>query len=66
MSSYDVTLLIWALLAAAVVALDVAGRFEGSPIPTLSRLIGRAMRSPQGRIGILAGWLWVGLHYFSR
>lgn len=66
MTSREITIAVWVALGAAVAALEIAGRFPRSPVPTFGRLLERAMRSPSGRVGILAGWLWIGLHYFSR
>jgi hypothetical protein len=66
MSSRDVTILVWAALALALAGLEVAGRLPGSRVPTFRTVITRVMRTPSGRVGVLAGWLWIGLHYFSR
>lgn len=54
-----------ALLLAAVV-LEVLGRRPGTRIPTLGAAVTRAMRSRSGRVGIIAGWAWIGLHFFAR
>ena len=66
MTSREVTLVVWAALGLALVALEVASRFDASPVPSFRDLVTRAMRTPSGRVGVLAAWLWVGLHYFSR
>lgn len=66
MSSHQVTVLVWALLGLAMLVLEGLSRLEGSRIPTFSALVTRAMRTPSGRVGVLAGWLWLGLHYFSK
>jgi len=66
MSSWDVGMLIWILLATLGLTLELIGRMEVSRIPPLSSLLGAAMRTRVGRIGILGAWLWVGLHFFSK
>jgi len=66
MTSREITVLIWVLLGLLMLVLQVASRFEGSRIPSFGAVITRAMRTSTGRVGVLAGWLWVGLHYFSR
>ena len=38
----------------------------GSKIPTLGRVLRRAMRTRSRRIGVVAGWAWIGLHFFAR
>lgn len=54
-----------ALLLAGVV-LEVLGRRPASRIPTLGAAVTRAMRTRSGRVGIIAGWAWIGLHFFAR
>jgi hypothetical protein len=66
MTSRTVTILIWAMLALLLVVLDLLGRVPVSRVPTFNELITRVMRTPSGRVGVLAGWLWIGLHYFAR
>jgi hypothetical protein len=26
----------------------------------------RAMRTRSGRVGVIAGWAWIGIHFFAR
>ena len=66
MSSHTVTVLVWVLLILTGVALEAAGRFEGSRVPSLGSLLGSVMRTRSGRVGLLAAWLWIGLHFFAR
>jgi hypothetical protein len=66
MSSHAFAVLVYVLLALTGVALEVASRFEGSRVPSLGTLLGSAMQTRSGRVGILAAWLWVGLHFFAR
>jgi hypothetical protein len=66
MSSHDVTLAIYSALALAGVGLEVRSRRPGSRVPSLSRVFTRMMRTRSGRVGIVAGWVWLGLHFFAR
>jgi hypothetical protein len=50
----------------AGVLLEVLARRPGSRIPTLGAVITRAMRTRSGRVGVIAGWVWIGLHFFAR
>jgi hypothetical protein len=50
----------------ALVVLEVLGRRKIGGIPTLSEWLGYVMRPRAGRALILAGWLWLGWHYFAR
>ena len=59
MTSRAITITIWTVLGLALVTLDLLGRRPGSKIPTFNVLITRVMRSPSGRVGILAAWLWI-------
>lgn len=36
------------------------------PVPALSDLLTRAMRTRAGRVGVLVSWAWIGLHFFAR
>ncbi|NOY55820.1 MAG: hypothetical protein GXP34_07520 [Actinobacteria bacterium] len=66
MSSHDVTVAIYALIALAGVAVQLMSLREGSDIPSLGVVLTRIMHSRTGRIGVMAGWMWLGLHYFAR
>jgi hypothetical protein len=66
MSSHDVTLAIYSALAVAVVGVELRSRKPGSRIPSLGRAFSRMMRTRSGRVGIVAGWVWLGLHFFAR
>jgi len=60
------TLLCYVLIVLAGVALEFAGSRGGSRIPTLSTVVGRITRTRSGRVGILAGWAWLGMHFLAR
>jgi uncharacterized protein DUF6186 len=66
MSTRIVTIVGYLLCIGAGVLLHVLGRREGSRIPTLGWAVSRAMHTRSGRVGIMAGWAWVGLHFFAR
>ena len=66
MSSHDITVMIYALIAAAGLALEMIGRSGRTDIPPLGAVLTRIMHSRTGRIGVMAGWMWLGLHYFAR
>ena len=66
MTSRDITILNWVILGLGMVGLEVANRFEHSRVPSFRTVITRVMRTPSGRVGVLAAWLWVGPHHFSR
>jgi len=66
MSSHDLTAAVYVAIALVGVAMEVASRRDGARIPGLRRVFGRAMVSRPGRVGILAGWAWLGMHLFAR
>lgn len=66
-----VTLIAYALALALIGALEIAGRREGSRVPTLAQICGFVMRYrigpvPLGRVALLGFWWWVGFHFFAR
>jgi uncharacterized protein DUF6186 len=60
-----VTLVGFALLAAAIAAAQTLGLRRGTTA-TLGQVLARARRSTAGRCLLLAGWLWLGWHLFVR
>ena len=66
MGSRAVTTLGYLAFIAVGAALERLARRPGSRIPTLGSLMGRAMRSRSGRVAVVAGWAWLGLHFFAR
>jgi len=66
MTSHDVTVAVYGLVALTGVGLDLRSRSSGSAIPSLAAVFSRVMSSRSGRVGILAGWVWLGLHFFAR
>jgi hypothetical protein len=66
MSSRDITIAGYSVLVVIGIALHLRGRTGHSRIPALGTVVGRAMGTRSGRLGIVAGWVWVGLHFFAR
>jgi len=66
MSDWTITVVGFVVVIAALVVLEVLARRKVGRIPTLSEWLGFVMRRPIGRALILAGWLWLGWHYFAR
>jgi hypothetical protein len=66
LTAREVTVAGYLLFLAAGAILEVLARRAGSRIPTLGAAMSRAMRSRSARVGIVAGWAWLGLHFFAR
>ncbi len=66
MSSHDLTLSVYVLIALVGLVLQFLSARPGSRIPPLDRVFSRIMRTRSGRLGIVAGWAWLGLHFFAR
>ena len=61
-----VTIIGFAGVIAALVALEIIGRRRTTRVPTVGEWLGYLMRARAGRALILLGWLWLGWHYFAR
>jgi len=66
MNAHDVTVLGYAAIGISGAGLQLTSLRPGSRIPTLGRLLRWVMRTRSGRVGVITGWVWVGLHYFAR
>ncbi len=66
MNSHDVTVLGYLFFVVAILVLQGLSLREGSRIPSLGVVFSRVMRTRSGRVGMMAGWAWVGLHFFAR
>lgn len=66
MNSREVTIAGYLVILAAVLGLQLAASRDRSVIPPLGTVFGRIMRTRPGRIGLLAAWAWIGLHFFAR
>jgi hypothetical protein len=65
-SSRELTIAGYLLIAAAGVGLQLLSHCQGSRIPPLGAVLRWAMRTRSGRIGVVAGWAWLGIHFFAR
>jgi hypothetical protein len=66
MNSHDFTVAVFVAMALAGVVLEVLSRGRTSRIPSLGAVFSRVMRTRSGRVGVVAGWVWLGLHFFAR
>lgn len=66
MSSHDLTVAVYALIGAVGVLLELVAWSGRTRVQPLGAVLARAMRTRPGRVGVLAGWAWFGLHFFSR
>jgi len=66
MSSHDLTLAVYGLICLVGVGMQFRSYSPRSRIPPLGDVFGWAMRTRSGRVGIVAGWVWLGLHFFAR
>ena len=66
MATRLITIIGFCAVIAALVVLEIVARRPGSRVPTLGEWLGYLMRQKTGRVLLLAGWLWLGWHYFSR
>jgi hypothetical protein len=65
-SSHAVTVVVYATIVLAAVVLQLVSRRQGSAIPSLPNVFRRVMSTKSGRVGVVAGWAWLGLHFFAR
>ncbi|MDQ3570432.1 MAG: DUF6186 family protein [Actinomycetota bacterium] len=56
----------FAVLLAAVVALEMRARLGSGNQPTLADVVDAALGHRAGRAAVLLSWLWVGWHLFVR
>jgi hypothetical protein len=66
MNTRIITIIGFACVIGALVALEVVARRGTTRIATLGQWLGYVMRPRTGRALILLGWLWLGWHYFAR
>lgn len=60
------TLLVWAVLAAVVVAGQVVARLSDGAFSGLGTVVKRVTVSRVGRSVLVLAWMWVGWHAFAR
>ncbi len=66
MSSHDVTIAGYVLITAGAVGLEAAARSHRVDVQSIGTVLSRVMRTRAGRIGLVAAWAWVGMHFFAR
>jgi len=66
LNSHDVTVAVYFLFAIAALVLQALSLRRDSKIPSLGTVFSRVMRTRSGRVGVMAGWVWLGLHFFAR
>ena len=66
MSSRDFAIFVYAAIAVSAFVVELLSRRKRSRIPSLSTLFRSVMRTRPGRVGMMAGWAWLGLHFFAR
>ncbi|MGZ4126100.1 MAG: DUF6186 family protein [Actinomycetota bacterium] len=66
MSTHAVTITGYLVIALTGIALEWFARRGSGRIPRFSDVVSRATRTRVGRVGVMAGWAWLGLHFFAR
>ena len=66
MTSRGLTIAGYLALVLVGLALQIRSYSPRSRIPSLGTVTSRIMRTKTGRVGVMAGWAWVGLHFFAR
>ena len=66
MSSHDISLAIYGLIAIGGLTVELVALSRPQQVASLGRTLGRAMRTRTGRIGIVTGWVWLVFHFFGR
>lgn len=66
MTSHTITVAGYTVVLLACLVLESLSRRPGSEIPSFAELLDHVMASRAGRLGVLAAWVWVGLHFFAR
>ena len=57
---------VWALLALALVAGQLAAMSRRAPVDTFGQFLGRLTARPSLRTLLVLGWMWTGWHFFAR
>jgi Family of unknown function (DUF6186) len=66
MTSRALTVAGYLLIVGCGVALQLCSRRPGSPVPSLGAVLRRVMRTRSGRVGVMVGWAWLGVHFLAR
>ena len=62
----DATLVCWGVIAVALGTLTVVAWLSQGRFPGGVALLRAGMRNRLARVLVLAGWVWVGWHFFVR
>jgi Family of unknown function (DUF6186) len=65
-TSHTITIAGYLAVLGGIVLLQVVATRTRIPVPSLGELLTRAMRTRTGRVGVLVGWAWIGLHFFAH
>jgi len=65
MSSHEISVIVYALIAGAGVVVELVALAHPERLASIGRTLRRAMRTRTGRIGVVTGWVWLGLHFFG-
>jgi hypothetical protein len=52
--------------AIAAVALQIAARRNGSPLPTIGEVFSKLCARRIGQVAVMLWWWWLGWHFFVR
>ncbi len=66
MNTHTITVLGFAVIAIALLVLEVVARRRGSRVPTAGQMLGFLMQTRVTRVLILLLWGWLGWHFFAR
>lgn len=66
MSSHDLTIAGYLLMASVGVIIQALAYTGRTRVPTLGTLLHVVMRTRSGRVGVVTGWAWLGMHFFVR
>ena len=66
MTSRAVTIAGYLALLGLGVLVQVAANRRRGTVPPLRAVLARVMHTRPGRLALVAGWAWLGLHFFAR
>jgi hypothetical protein len=64
-SSHAVTIGGYLVLLVLALGIEAASRQPGAWVPSIRVVLGRVMSTRAGRLAVMAGWAWVGLHFLA-
>ena len=65
MTSHDISVMVYVVIGLTAVAVELVALSRPERVASLGRVLGRAMHTRTGRVGIVTGWVWLGLHFFG-